>query len=120
MDVDDLFGAFDGDEKVNDVHEPEAEPSFAPQKRKAVQGDRVGGGSQSDGSKRQALHADEVAKRGLDLVGGTRVEGSVALKEGEESSTVREDGTLVKSVRTNLFAPHLYVYHARALCQQGF
>lgn len=101
MDVDDLFGAFDGEEKVNDVHEAEAEPSVAPGKRKAVQEEHVGDGGQSGGSKRQALPADAGAKRGLDPVAGTGVEGGVALKEGEESSTVREDGTLVKSVRTN-------------------
>lgn len=97
--MDDLFGAFDGEEKVNHVRKAKAGPSIAPGKRKAVQ-ERPGGGGQSGGSKRQALPADAGAKSGLDPVGGTVLEGGVALTEGEESSTVREDGTLVKSVRT--------------------
>lgn len=99
MDEDDLFGAFDGEEKVDDVREAEAEPSIAAGKRKAVQEEHAAGGGHSGGSKRQALPADAGDKRGLAVVGGAGVEGSVALKEGEESSTVREDGTLVKSVR---------------------
>ncbi|CAM9199818.1 unnamed protein product [Ectocarpus sp. 4 AP-2014] len=85
MDVDDLFGAFDGAEKVNDVREA-VEPSG---KRKAVDEGVV--------SKRQALAQEERAKRDSDPAASAVVEGSVALKEGEESSTVREDGTLVKS-----------------------
>lgn len=87
MDVDDLFGAFDGAEKVNDVREA-VEPSG---KRKAV--------DEGGGSKRQALAQEERAKRDSDPAASAVVEGSVALKEGEESSTVREDGTLLKSVR---------------------
>lgn len=95
MDVDDLFGAFDGEEKVSDVQA--AEPCAEDGKRKAgtdkgAQGQPV--------AKRQALPVDAGAKRELDPVKETGEEGGVALKEGEESSTLREDGTFVKSVRT--------------------
>lgn len=104
MDVDDLFGAFDGAEKVNDVREA-VEPSG---KRKAVENDVGGGG----GSKRQALVQEEKAKHDSDPAASTVVEESVALKEGEESSTVREDGTLVKSVRTAA-QDHVHTLHFR-------
>lgn len=96
MDVDDLFGAFDGEEKVGNVKA--AEPCGEDGKRKVVseegpEGQRV--------AKRQALPADAGAKRELEPpVIATGGKGGVELKEGEESSTLREDGTFVKSVRT--------------------
>ncbi len=100
MDVDDLFGAFDGKEKVNNVHEPvEAEPSVVAGKRKAVAKESASAGDGGGGTKRQALPADAGNKPGLDPSVLARVEESVTLKEGEESSTMREDGTFVKSVR---------------------
>lgn len=100
MDVDDLFGAFDGEEKVNHVHEAvEAEPSVAAGKRKAVDDQSAAVGDEGGGIKRQTLPADAGNKRGLGPSVVAGVEESVALKEGEESSTMREDGTFVKSVR---------------------
>lgn len=95
MDVDDLFGAFDGEEKVSDVQA--AEPCAEDGKRKA------GTDKDSEGqpvAKRQALPVDADAKHELDPVKATDGEGGVELKEGVESSTLREDGTFVKSVRT--------------------
>ncbi|CAM9166887.1 unnamed protein product [Scytosiphon promiscuus] len=88
MDIDDLFGAFEGEERVNDVHE--AEPAGTAVKRKILGEDdaeRSGGSS----SKRQAVVEVET--------GRTEEEGGASkrLVEGSESSTVREDGTLVKS-----------------------
>lgn len=89
MDIDDLFGAFEGEQRVNDVGE--AEPTVAAVKRKALgeEDGKSGGGSSS---KRQAV---------LEVDAGRAEEGGGASKrliEGSESSTVREDGTLVKSV----------------------
>lgn len=101
--LDDLFGAFDGGETANDVHEASDEPSDAAGKRKAVGEDGTAGGG---ATKRQAMLPTESANSGNDndtgkSTGANPVEGaSTALKEGEESSTIREDGTLVKSVRT--------------------
>lgn len=95
MDVDDLFGAFDGEEKVSDVQA--AEPCAEDGKRKA------GTDKDSEGqpvAKRQSLPVDADAKHELDPVKATDGEGGVELKEGVESSTLREDGTFVKSVRT--------------------
>lgn len=101
MDVEDLFGAFDGAEKVNNVGEANDKPRVAVGKRKAVDEDGSGG---SGANKRQDLPANESSHSGgADDRKGNRavaVEGTTALKEGEESSTVREDGTLVKSVST--------------------
>lgn len=97
MDVDDLFGAFDGEEKVNDVQA--AEPCGDDGKRKAVSEKGPVG---QPVAKRQALPADAGGKRERDPnpVMATGKDGGVELKEGEESSTLREDGTFVKSVRT--------------------
>lgn len=100
MDVDDLFGAFDGKEKVNNVNEAVgAEPSVVAGKRKAVAKESASVGYAGGGTKRQALPADADNKRGLDPSVVAGVKESVSLKEGEESSTMREDGTFVKSVR---------------------
>lgn len=96
MDVDGLFGAFDGEEKVSDVQA--AEPCVEDGKRKA--GSEAGTAAGQPVAKRQALPAEAGAKRELDPVTATGGEGGVELKEGEESSTLREDGTFVKSVRT--------------------
>lgn len=104
MDLDDLFGAFDGAEKINDVHEATDELSAGAGKRKVVT-DEV----QIEGpaNKRKASIGNEGTKSSgvagnLDSNSAATavVGGRVALKEGEESSTLREDGTLVKSVRT--------------------
>lgn len=89
MDIDDLFGAFEGEERVNDVHE--AEPTVTAVKRKTSgEGDGKSGGGSS--SKRQAVL--EVKEGRVEEEGAA----SKRLVEGSESSTVREDGTLVKSV----------------------
>eukprot|EP00752_Nemacystus_decipiens_P013490 g11949.t1 len=92
MDVDDLFGAFDGDEKVSDVQA--AEPCAEDGKRKAV---TEKGSAGQPVAKRQALPPHVGAKREVDPVKTTGGEGGIELKEGEESSTLREDGTFVKS-----------------------
>lgn len=101
MDLDNLFGAFDGAEKANDVHEATSDPTVvAAGKRRVDIGGVPGGGA----SKRQAVQQSDNSKSGVDGVGklvpvaNNESEGIIALKEGEESSTVREDGTLVKSV----------------------
>lgn len=98
MDLDDLFGAFDGAEKAKDVQAAKDQVNVAVGKRKGVgEGEKAGAGA----SKRQALLGkSEVATNGGAQMSTERTEGPVALVEGEESSTVREDGTLVKSVRT--------------------
>ena len=118
MDLDDLFGAFDGEEKINDVHEATDELSAGAGKRKVVTDERHGEGP---ANKRQASKGSEGTKSGG--VGGnldsssaatTVVDGRVALKEGEESSTLREDGTLVKSVRTTSTSKQFGVFRPRA------
>lgn len=100
MDLD-LFGAFDGAEKASDVTEAKAEsiPNVKAGKRKVsnhIAADTT--------SKRQAVSGTEgavaVSKSGDRAPASTtETESPVTLVEGEESSTQREDGTLVKSVR---------------------
>lgn len=101
MDLDDLFGAFDGGEKAKDVHEATSDPTVvAAGKRRVDIGGVPGGGA----NKRQAVQQTDNSKSCVDgveklvPVADNEGEGIIALKEGEESSTVREDGTLVKSV----------------------
>lgn len=101
MDLD-LFGAFEGAEKANDVREAKDEQlvNVKAGKRKVASEIPVGGTS-----KRQAVPSNEgdVAVSGRPSEGAPAVTadivGPVTLVEGEESSTKREDGTLVKSVR---------------------
>lgn len=103
MDLDDLFGAFEGEEKANDVHEAKHQPGVGVGKRKAplaavVEGE---GGAGGGANKRSAFTTNENSKTSIVNEGGADlmvIEGKNVLKEGEESSTVREDGTLVKSV----------------------
>lgn len=118
MDLDDLFGAFDGAEKINDVNEATDELSAGAGKRKVVTDEGHGEGPEN---KRQASKGNEGTESGgvadkLDSSSAatTRVDGRVALKEGEESSTLREDGTFVKSVRTTSFCPALVAVVIRA------
>lgn len=118
MDLDDLFGAFDGAEKINDVNEATDELSAGAGKRKVVTDEGHGEGPEN---KRQASKRNEGTESGgvadkLDSSSAatTRVDGRVALKEGEESSTLREDGTFVKSVRTTSFCPALVAVVIRA------
>lgn len=100
MDLDDLFGAFDGAEKAKDVHEANDSTAVAAGKRRV----ETSGVPEGGASKRQAVQQSDNAEPGVDVaeivapVVDNEVEGTVALKEGEESSTIREDGTLVKSV----------------------
>ena len=96
MDVDDLFGAFDGEEKVSNVQA--ADPCAEDGKRKA--GSDAGTAVGQPVAKRQTLPADTGDKREPDPVTAKGKERGVVLKESEESSTLREDGTFVKSVRT--------------------
>lgn len=111
MDVDDLFGAFDGEEKVNDVQA--AEPCGEDGKRKVSEEGSV----RQPVAKRQALSADAGAKREVEPVMATGGEAGVELKEGEESSTLREDGTFVKSVRTNhCWRKRYHMYRRTRLC----
>lgn len=102
MDLDDLFGAFDGAEKINDVNEATDELSARAGKRKVVTEEGHGEGPRN---KRQASKGNDGTESGgvadnLDSSSAltTGIDGKVALKEGEESSTLREDGTFVKSV----------------------
>lgn len=110
MDLDDLFGAFDGTEKINDVHEAKDELSDSAGKRKAP---REEGHGIAPTNKRQALQPNEGTKSGavVDISDSASAamagdDGKVLLKEGEESSTLREDGTFVKSVSTSTVAQH--------------
>lgn len=101
MDLD-LFGAFEGEEKASDVREAKDGKvvNVKAGKRKVAIEIPVDGNN-----KRQALPSME----GGGAVSGRHSERApietadsdrpVTLVEGEESSTKREDGTLVKSVR---------------------
>lgn len=100
MDLD-LFGAFDGAEKASNVTEAEGEPIPSVKSGKRKVSDQV---ATDTASKRQAVSGTEGAaapsKSGDRAPASTtESEGPVTLVEGEESSTQREDGTLVKSVR---------------------
>lgn len=112
MDLDDLFGAFDGAEKEKDVNEVTSDPTVvAAGKRRGDIGGVPGGGV----SKRQAVQQSDNSKSGIDsvekpvLVAENESDKIIALKEGEESSTVREDGTLVKSVSSTNFGQFNFV-----------
>lgn len=100
MDPDDLFSAFDGGEKAYDVKEAE-ERVVEVEKRKQVDEDEDAGRS-----KRQALPgkgglpSDETSA--VPGAGPSWSHGPTGVVEGEESSTVRADGTLVKKVSAGI------------------
>lgn len=102
MDVGDLFGAFEGAETVHHVHDARGDSDVAVGKRKVVDVGAGGGKPQ----KRQAGSSNDSGPTSPDnkiadrrSVADAGVGEAFALKKGEESSTVRDDGTLVKSVR---------------------
>ena len=114
MDIDDLFGAFNGEEKAREIDQARDEQGQAGGKRKTA-GECKKGGTVEAGNKRQqtlpttgnvtptSKEQTEHVRRNGDVSrnggGKAKVEGRTALIEGQESSIVREDGTLLKSVR---------------------
>ncbi|CAM9227349.1 unnamed protein product [Ascophyllum nodosum] len=112
MDIDDLFGAFNGEEKAREIDQARDEQGQAGGKRKTA-GECKKGGTVEAGNKRQqtlpttgnvtptSKEQTEHVRRNGDVSrnggGKAKVEGRTALIEGQESSIVREDGTLLKS-----------------------
>lgn len=108
MDIDDLFGSFNNEEKGGKVDSARVDQQQHAGKRKTP-GEDGRDGTVGVGNKRRqtapttegdipALGANTERAIG-DRVGVAKGDGISSLKEGRESSTVREDGTLVKSVR---------------------
>lgn len=98
MDLDDLFDAFDGADKVKNVEEPK-DSAVEHEKRK-----HAGEGNDDGRAKRQAVSGSRGTsgdgQSGLASTNRTSENrGPVSLVEEEGLSTVREDGTLVKKVR---------------------
>lgn len=120
MDLD-LFAAFDGVDKANDVEEAKDEQfsSTRAGKRKMSTG---GAGTTTKRQGRvgkQAAVANNRSSGDRSLAVTSESEGPVALAEGEESSTMREDGTLVKSVSRWWVQPLHPVGTERHVLQEG-
>lgn len=108
MDIDDLFGSFNGEEKGGKVDPARVEQRQNTGKRK-TSGEDSRDGTVGVGDKRQQTAPTTegaIPPSGANTervfggrVGGSKGEEISLLKEGRESSTMREDGTLVKSVR---------------------
>lgn len=108
MDIDDLFGSFNSEEKGGKVDSARVDQRQHAGKRKTPGEDSRDGTVGVGNKRRQTAPTTEgdIPASGANtehVVGGrvgvAKREEISSLKEGRESSTVREDGTLVKSVR---------------------